>query len=80
MAAHTNPTYSKFDFTKPCSRCAYENEMIARKIDQCGFQSRSENEGSSFNFISDSRIIFPTAFIIFCIAYWLYYGWWDASQ
>ncbi|KAE9552955.1 hypothetical protein FO519_003832 [Halicephalobus sp. NKZ332] len=62
MTAHTNTSYSKFDLTKPCPKCAYENEIIARKIDQY------------------SRIIFPTAFTIFCIAYWFYYGWWDGGQ
>uniref|UniRef100_A0AC34RTM4 Neurotransmitter-gated ion-channel ligand-binding domain-containing protein n=1 Tax=Panagrolaimus sp. JU765 TaxID=591449 RepID=A0AC34RTM4_9BILA len=53
---NTNPTWaSKFDTTKPCQKCAYDNEMTARKIDQY------------------SRIIFPVAFTIFCLSYWLYY-------
>ncbi|VDL76262.1 unnamed protein product [Nippostrongylus brasiliensis] len=36
-AAHL---YSKFDFSKPCQKCAMQNEHIARKIDRCElFQS-----------------------------------------
>ncbi|CAJ0591297.1 unnamed protein product [Cylicocyclus nassatus] len=47
--------YSKYDFTKPCQKCALQNEHTARKIDR------------------NSRWIFPTTFLIFCISYWVYF-------
>ncbi|EYB92410.1 hypothetical protein Y032_0194g1432 [Ancylostoma ceylanicum] len=33
----TAHVYSKFDFTKPCQKCALQNEHTARKIDRCEF-------------------------------------------
>ncbi|KAL6741909.1 hypothetical protein Aduo_015116 [Ancylostoma duodenale] len=30
----TAHVYSKFDFTKPCQKCALQNEHTARKIDR----------------------------------------------
>lgn len=66
-AAHI---YSKYDFTKPCQKCAYENEKTARKIDKCG----CKKYGNMKRFL-DSRAIFPTVFATFTIVYWLYYSW-----
>ena len=43
-AAHI---YNKFDFTKPCQKCALANEQTARNIDRCEWGPISVREAIS---------------------------------